>query len=91
MAPCGGQLPGTAPFLLVLQKLNSVCGSLFHNIIRPQGTLDFADVSFSQIEHTDAGHSDSASDRIRELAVQDCFLEREFSALFAACFFELAH
>ena len=45
----------------------------------------FTDVSFSEEEHTDTGLSDTAADGIWKLFVQDCFLERKFSSVIAAC------
>ena len=43
----------------------------------------------AQEEHTDTGLTDTAADGVRQLFVEDCFLERKFCALGAAGFFQL--
>ena len=70
--------------------MNTVFACARGNILRPQGRLDFTDVSLSQVVHADTRLADAASYSIGQLAVQQRFLERKFSALFASCELELS-
>src|SRR5699024_8646257 len=53
----------------------------FHDLRRPQRTLDFPDVSFAQEEHTNTGLADSAAGGIRQFLFQNGFLERKICPL----------
>ena len=82
-----GYLRSICPFLL--QKLNTVLFTFFCDSFRPQGRLYLSNMCLAKEEHTDTGLSDSTTDCIRKLFVDDCFLERKFCTFFTACFFEL--
>ena len=49
----------------------------------------FSDVCFTKEEHTDPGLSDTTTDGVRKLFVQDCFLEWKLSSVITACFGKL--
>ena len=64
-----------------LQQLDSVGFRFFADFLWPDGALYFSDVRLAQEEHTDTGLTDTAADGVRQLFVEDCFLERKFCAL----------
>ena len=49
----------------------------------------FANVCFSQEEHTDSGLTDTAADGVGQLAIQNGLVERQFGTFGTACFFQL--
>ena len=72
-----------------LQQLDSVGFRFFADFLWPDGALYFSDVRLAQEEHTDTGLTDTAADGVRQLFLEDCFLERQLCALGAAGFFQL--
>ena len=50
----------------------------------------FSDVCFTKEEHTDPGLSDTTTDGVRKLFVQDGLLEWKLSSVITACFGKLA-
>lgn len=62
-----------------------LCGA--YGFLRPQGAMNFTNVSFSKVKHTDTGLTDSASDGKWEFFLENGFLEVEFSPVFASADF----
>ena len=73
----------------LLQKSDAGLLASFHDIVRPDGTVNFTDVGLSEEEHADSGLADSASDRQRKSVLQDCLLEGKRRALGTTHFVEL--
>ena len=72
-----------------LQQMNSVFVAFLDHFIRPDGTLNFSNVCFPQEEHTDSGLTDTASDSVWKLLVENCFLEWKLSSFSTAGLFKL--
>ena len=70
--------------------MDAICQCIFHYIVRPKGGLYLADMSFSEIIHTDTGLSNASAYRIGQFAVQQRFLEGQVGPFFASGLLQLA-
>ena len=72
------------------QQVNAVGERFFSDVIRPERGLDFTDVCFSQVLHTDTGLPDAASDGVGQFFIEQGLLERQFCAVLTAGGLQLA-
>ncbi len=70
-----------------LSKLNQVYSRFFcllPHLVRPDAGLYLSDMSFAQVEHTQAALTDTASDALGQFIVQQTFVEIQFAPFLCA-------